>query len=227
MLRLLDRHGADQHRLAALPALLDHLDDGVVLLTRRPVDLVVVVDADARHVGRNIDHFQLVDLVELARLGHRRAGHTGQFRIKAEVVLEGDRGERLVLLLHMDAFLGLQRLMQTLGVAAALHHPAGELVDDDHLVVLDDVVGVAREQLVRAQRLIGVVHERDVGDVVEVALGQQAVVAQQLLHLLGAGLGEGNSARLLVLLDSPRRRGAGSACRCGCRARRNPRPGRR
>ena len=77
------------------------------------------------------------------------------FGIHAEIVLEGDRGEGLVLLLDVDPFLGLQRLVQAFGEAPALHHAAGELVDDDDLVVLDDVVAVALEQLVGAQRLLG------------------------------------------------------------------------
>ena len=45
LLRLLDRGGADQHRLAALLAVLDQRDDGAVFLRRRAIDLVVVVDA--------------------------------------------------------------------------------------------------------------------------------------------------------------------------------------
>ena len=64
------------------------------------------------------------------------------FGIEPEIVLEGDRGERLVLLLDERSFLGLQRLVQAVRVAPALHHAAGELVDDDDLVVLDDVVGI-------------------------------------------------------------------------------------
>ena len=56
--------------------------------------------------------------------------------------------------------LGLERLVQAVGIAPPLHHAPGELVDDDDLVVLDDVVGVAAEQLVRAQRLIDVVHDQ-------------------------------------------------------------------
>src|SRR5690606_8353612 len=44
-LRLLDRGGADQHRLAALLAVLDQPDDRLVFLAGGPVDLVVVVDA--------------------------------------------------------------------------------------------------------------------------------------------------------------------------------------
>ena len=113
-----------------------------------------------RHVGRDLDHFELVDLGELCRLGHRRAGHAGQLRVEPEIVLEGDRGEGLVLRLDGDAFLGLERLVQPVGVAPAFHHAAGELVDDDDLVVLDDVVGVAAEQLVRPQRLVDVVDQR-------------------------------------------------------------------
>ena len=46
-------------------------------------------------------------------------------------------------LLHVHVLLGLDGLMQTLGVAAAEHETAGELVDDDDLAVLDDVVDVA------------------------------------------------------------------------------------
>ena len=48
------------------------------------------------------DHVEVVDLVELLRLGHGRAGHAGQLVVEAEVVLEGDRGERLVLALDLD-----------------------------------------------------------------------------------------------------------------------------
>ena len=51
--------------------------------------------------------------------------------------------------------------MQALGIAPALHHAAGELVDDNDLVILDDVVGVDREELVGPQRLIGVVHHAE------------------------------------------------------------------
>ncbi len=60
------------------------------------------------------DHFELVDLLELRRLGVGRAGHARELLVHAEIVLEGDRGEGLVLVLDLDAFLGLDRLVQTL-----------------------------------------------------------------------------------------------------------------
>ncbi len=46
----------------------------------------------------------------------------------------------------------------------------------------------------RAQRLVGVVYQRDVPDVVERTGLQQADAAQQLLDMLGAFLGEGDVA---------------------------------
>ncbi len=135
-----------------------------------------------------------------ADFGHRRAGHAGQLGVKAEIILEGDRGQRLVLVLDVDAFLGLERLVQALGIAAAFHHAAGELVDDDDLAVAHDVIGVAGEELVRPERLIGVVHQRQVVDVVKRAGLHQPGFAQQGFEFLHARFGERHRALLFVLL---------------------------
>ena len=89
------------------------------------------------HVRRDLDDVQVVDLDELLLLGLRGAGHAGELLVEAEVVLERDRRERLVLLLDPDALLRLDRLVEALAPAAALHDPAGELVDDLDLAVLD------------------------------------------------------------------------------------------
>ena len=98
----------------------------------------------------------------------------------------------------LDLLLGLQRLVQAVGIAAALHHAAGELVDDDHLAVLDDVVLVALEQLVGAQRLVEVVDDGDVLDVVEEFALEQARRREHPLELLVAVLGEVRRPGLLV-----------------------------
>ena len=58
------------------------------------------------------------------------------FVVQPEVVLQGDRGERLVLLLDLHAFLGLDRLVHALVVPAPVQHAAGELVDDEDLAVV-------------------------------------------------------------------------------------------
>ena len=89
--------------------------------------------------------------------------------------------------------------MQPFRIAPPLHHPAGELVDDDDLVVLDDVVGVARKQFVRPQCLVDVVDEPDVVDVVEAAGGHQRRAAQHRLDLFDPRFGQRDGALLLVL----------------------------
>ena len=55
--------------------------------------------------------------------------------VHAEEVLEGDRGEGLVLAADLDPLLGLHGLVQAVGPAPPGHQPAGELVDDDHLLL--------------------------------------------------------------------------------------------
>ena len=70
----------------------------VVLVEIHDVGLVHSGD---RLVGRDLENVEAVDLVELAGLGDGSTGHPGQLLVHPEVVLEGDRGERLVLFLDL------------------------------------------------------------------------------------------------------------------------------
>ena len=178
-LGLLDRDRADEDRPAELLHLGDLLDHRVELRVLVPVDEVRLVLADHRPVGRDRHDLQLVDLVELLGLGHRRAGHAGQLVVQPEVVLEGDRGQGHALALDAQALLRLDRLVEALAPAAAGHLAAGELVDDDDLAVLDDVVAVALVERVGAEGLLEVPGEPRVGVV-------QVLDAEQLLHLVDA-----------------------------------------
>ena len=170
-----DRDRADQNRLALLVALLDFLDDGVELLAFGAIDDVRIFDAAQRPVGGNRHDVELVDLQEFFRFGFRRTGHAGQLLVHAEVVLEGDRGQRLVFLLDLQAFLGFDGLVQAVAPAAARHQAAGELIDDHDFAVLHHVFHVALEQRVRLQRLVDVVKDFHVGRIVEIVDAQQSV----------------------------------------------------
>ena len=108
--------------------------------------------------------------------------------------------------------LGLQRLVQAFRIAAARHHAAGELVDDDDLVVADDVVLVLLEQPVRLQGIVDVVDDGDVLDVVERLALELAGVAQHVLDLLGAFLGEDRRCAASRRSRSP------AGCSCMMRA---------
>ena len=192
LLGLLDRDRADEHGLALRVALDEVLDDGVELGVLGAVDDVGLVEADARLVRRDRHRLQVVGVGELGGLGGGRAGHAGELLVEAEVVLERDRGEGLVLLLDPHALLGLDRLVQALGPAPALEDAAGELVDDLHLAVGDDVVLVAAVQLLGLERGLELVHEV-LGDAVVEVLD-----AERLLDLLDALLEREDDALLLV-----------------------------
>ena len=142
------------HQHVPLVHPLDLVDDGLVLLALGAVDDVGVVEPPQRLVGGDADHVELVDLPELGGLGHGRAGHAADLVVELEEVLQGDRGQRLVLFLDPDAFLGLDRLVQPVAPVPARHQPAGELVDDDHLLALDDVVHVALVEVVGLQGVV-------------------------------------------------------------------------
>src|SRR5581483_7143889 len=190
----LDRDRADEHGLALLRALLDVAGDGGELALLRLEDEVLLVVARDRDVGRDLDDVQVVDLDELLLLRLRRTGHAGELLVQAEVVLQGDRRHRQVLFLDADVLLRLHRLVQALAPAAALHDAAGELVDDLHLVVLDDVVDVALVERLRLQRLDRVVDE------LRVLWRVQVLDAQRALDLGDTLLGERDGLVLLVVL---------------------------
>lgn len=194
-----DRRGADQNGLPALVALADVANDGIVALARGLVDLILPVDPLRRPVRRDDNRLEPVDFVELVRFGIGRPRHAGELRVHPEVVLERDRSERLVFALDLDVLLGLDRLMQAIGPAAARHEAPREFVDDDDLAVLHHVVLIAVKQRMRAQCGIDVVHQRDVLRRVEaLALADEPPLGEHALGLLVARLGQEHLPRFFV-----------------------------
>jgi len=192
VLRFLDRDRAHQHRSALLVELLDLVDHRRKLRFLRLEHQVAEVLADHRLVGRDHHHIEVVDLAELVRLGGGGAGHAGEALVEAEVVLERDPRQRHVLALDAHPFLGLDRLVEPLAVPPAEHQPAGELIDDDDLAVLDDVVPVALIDELGLERLVQVVGELVVLRVVEV------LQPQPRLDLGDAFFREADAAGLLL-----------------------------
>ena len=191
-LGLFDRHRADQDGLALGVAGLDAGDGRLDLAALVFVNRVRIVLTGNRLVGRDLDDVQLVGVAELLLLGQRGTGHAGQLAVQAEVVLEGDGGEGLALVLHLDAFLGLDGLVQALVIAAAEHQAAGELVDNDDLPVAHHIVHVALHDAARLDGLVDVMLE---GGVLRVGQVLHAEVGLSVRLSLG---GQGRGAGLFV-----------------------------
>ena len=171
---------------------LDVIGNGVVLGLDGAVHQVLMVNTLNGLVGGDDLNGQLVDLAELGILGECRTGHAGELVIQTEVVLQGDGGQRLVLLAHEHALFGLDGLVQALGIAAAFHDAASELVDDLDLAVSDYVLLVAMEHVLGLQRLLQVV------DQLARKVGIDVLDTQAALDLLKAALGGGNGVLGLV-----------------------------
>ena len=89
--------------------------------------------------------------------------------------------------------------MQAFAPAAAAHQTAGELVHDHHFTVLHHIVLVTVVDVVGTQGSVQVVHQRDVGGVVQRrAFGQQAGGGQNLLRLFVTVFGQEHLVALFV-----------------------------
>ena len=124
--------------------------------------------------------------------GDGGSGHPREFRVEPKIILKRDRCHCPRLALNGNAFLGLNRLMQTFGIPPTMHETTREFIYDDHFAVLHDVIAVAAEQRVRAQCLFEVMHER------EAALNVQIIHAKPFLDLCDSLLRERCGAELFV-----------------------------
>ena len=192
LLALFDRDRTDQDRLPLFVAFEDLRNNRAILARAGLVDRIGIVDADHGAIGRHGDHIEVVNFAELSLLGERRTRHTRELGIETEVILEGDGGKRLGLLLDVDMLLGFNRLVQTVVVPSAGHETTGERIDDDDLAVLDDVVHIALHDAVGADRLVDMVRDGrvfGVGIIIEV---------EELLRLGNACGGQDDGLCLFV-----------------------------
>ena len=184
--------GAQQHRLAFGMTLGDILDNRLELFPLGTEDQIILILTDHRLVGGDRNHTQLVRAHEFRRLGFSGASHAGELVVHAEVVLQGNGCERLILRLDFDAFLRFDGLMQTLIVAAAGQDAAGMFVNDEHFTVGDHVVTVAQEQFLRLDGVVQIANQGGVARLVQV------VDAQIIFNLADARVKDADGLLLLV-----------------------------
>ncbi len=89
--------------------------------------------------------------------------------------------------------------MQPFGIAPPLHHPTGEFINDDHLVVLDDVIDIFGKQLMGAQGLVHMVDDGDVLYIIQAPFPQQVgLFPQQRFNMLRPFIGQGHGALFFI-----------------------------
>ena len=180
----LDGDGANQHRLSLGVRLLHRLHDGVKLFLSGLVDRVLMILSRHRPVGGDLNHIHPVNIAEFSLLREGRTGHA-RFLLKfIKKVLECDGRQGLALPLHLHMLLGLDGLMQTVGVASSRHDTAGELIHDQHLLILHHIVLIPEHEVVCPKGQYNIMLDLDIFGICKV------FDLEELLHLPHALGGE-------------------------------------
>ena len=165
--RIFNRGRTYQYRLTPVIAFANIFNRCLVFFSSGFVHTVELVFALIGAVVRHHHRFKPINFLEFIGLGISSASHACQLAIKAEIILEGDGCQRLVLRLDAHIFLGLDRLVQTITPTAPRHQAPGKLVNDDDFTFLHHVVLIAVIQVIGPQRCVEMVHQRDIGRIVK------------------------------------------------------------
>ena len=141
-----------QHGLTCGVSTLDLLHNSLVLFSLGLVYRIIMIHPGYRFIGGDLHHVHTIDVPELLLLCKGSTCHARLFIIFIEEILEGDVGKSHALALNLDVLLGLDSLVQTVGVAASRHDTSGKAVYDKHLVILYHIVLIAMHQVVGTER---------------------------------------------------------------------------
>ena len=126
----------------------------IVFLSVCLIQTVVKVFPQYRSVCRNLHYIKLVNVPELSCLSTCRTGHTRQFVVHTEVVLQGNCCESLCGFLNLYMFLCFNSLMQSVAPLATFHDTTCLLVHDFHFTVDDNVFVILVEHGVSLEQLL-------------------------------------------------------------------------
>ena len=175
-----DGNGSYQHRLALFMGLYDLLHNRVEFFLLCLINGVLQVLTDHRAVCGDHDNIHAINIPELPLLRLGCTGHTGLFAELIKEVLEGDGSQSPGLSSYVYVLLCLNGLVETVGIPAARHNTASELVNDQYLVVLYHIV------LIPEHHVIGTEGQDDIMLDLQVLRIGQVFNMEELLHLLNA-----------------------------------------
>ena len=108
-------------------------------------------------IGGDLHHIQIVDCGKFLFFRQSSTGHTAQFVIHPEIVLECDGRQSSVFGLDLNTFLGFNSLMKAFVIPSAEHKSPGEFVDNDNFSLFDDIIHIPFHDPIGLQRLVDVV----------------------------------------------------------------------
>ena len=86
--------------------------------------------------------FKSVNVPEFSRFSHCGTGHSSQFFIHPEIILNGNRSKRLIFIFDLHSFLSLYSLMKTFAVSSARHQSACKLINNDYLAIFQHIIHI-------------------------------------------------------------------------------------
>ena len=192
MLTLVDADRSDENGLPLLMNFGDISHDCVILLTTSAIDQVNIILTHHRIVRRDKRDLQSVDLLKFSRFSICSTGHSTELLVHAEIVLEGNGCQRLILASDRNSLFCFNSLMKPVRPSTPRHKSSGKLVDDNNLSTLNNVVHITLKRGVGSQRLLHVVHELDVTWIEEI------LNVKKLLYSLNADVRERWLLRLQI-----------------------------
>ena len=163
-LRRLNADCADQNRLSLFMGRADILYNCGDFLLMREIYGVIMVDPAHRFVCRDLHYIQTVDVLEFSFFGLCCTSHAGCLFIFIEIILNRDRCQSHALSAYFHAFLGLDCLMQTVGISTPGHDTACKLIYDHNFLsgyvavlihlVANYVIFISVHQIICTQRKV-------------------------------------------------------------------------
>ena len=107
-----------------------------------------------RTVGRNLNYVEFVNIPELTSFCACSTGHTREFVVHTEIVLECDSCECLSSSLNLYMLLSFDSLMQAIAPATTFHDTTSLLIDNLHFAIHDNIFVVLIKHGISFQQLL-------------------------------------------------------------------------
>ncbi len=144
---------AYQNWLTTIVSFFDLIGHCRIFFPFGPVNYIREILPDHWLVCRNDNYFKPVDLPEFFLLCRRSSRHARYLVIHPYIILKSNRGERLIFLSDLDLLLSFYSLVKAIGITSPKHQAPGKFIYYYYFPILDNVVYVFFEKMMRFESL--------------------------------------------------------------------------